>query len=41
MQLLCLSLVLMRCQPLRRALCALNHNVENGDKWKNIFYIQA
>ncbi|EGR0190243.1 acetyltransferase, partial [Vibrio cholerae] len=20
---------------------ALNHNVENGDKWKNIFYIQA
>ncbi|KNA50210.1 hypothetical protein A51_021257 [Vibrio cholerae MZO-3] len=31
----------MRCQPLRRALCALNHNVENGDKWKNIFYIQA
>ncbi|TQP59919.1 acetyltransferase, partial [Vibrio cholerae] len=23
------------------ALCALNHNVENGDKWKNIFYIQA
>ncbi|TQP93862.1 acetyltransferase [Vibrio cholerae] len=27
--------------PLNAALCALNHNVENGDKWKNIFYIQA
>ncbi|EGR0683938.1 acetyltransferase [Vibrio cholerae] len=26
MQLLCLSLVVMRCQPLRRALCVLSEN---------------
>ncbi|EGR0288143.1 acetyltransferase, partial [Vibrio cholerae] len=26
MQLLCLSLVVMRCQPLRRALCVLSGN---------------
>ncbi|MBO1394373.1 exlusion protein FxsA [Vibrio cholerae] len=25
LQLLCLSLVVMRCQPLRRALCANSH----------------
>ncbi|EGS66429.1 hypothetical protein VC87395_003500 [Vibrio paracholerae 87395] len=28
MQLLCLSLVLMRCQPLRRALCLIHKNQE-------------
>ncbi|EGR2120116.1 acetyltransferase [Vibrio cholerae] len=31
MQLLCLSLVVMRCQPLRRALCVLRLN------WKTFF----
>ncbi|MGT8836593.1 acetyltransferase [Vibrio cholerae] len=31
MQLLCLSLVVMRCQPLRRALCVLRFN------WKIFF----
>ncbi|RBM52269.1 exlusion protein FxsA [Vibrio paracholerae] len=28
LRLLCLSLVVMRCQPLRRALCALRLNYE-------------
>ncbi|MGT8840347.1 acetyltransferase [Vibrio cholerae] len=27
MQLLCLSFVVMRCQPLRRALCTFSENI--------------
>ncbi|MFO4748450.1 hypothetical protein V5H34_17830, partial [Vibrio cholerae] len=30
LQLLCLSLVVMRCQPLRRALCALKFRSKNA-----------
>ncbi|MGT8847728.1 C4-dicarboxylate ABC transporter [Vibrio cholerae] len=29
LRLLCLSLVVVRCQPLRRALCRCNHHIEN------------
>ncbi|TQP20148.1 acetyltransferase [Vibrio cholerae] len=35
MQLLCLSLVVMRCQPLMRALCALE------EVWNNLIVLSV